>query len=82
MTLTNNDKELLGRHGWTIECELPPEIVHQDESRATGRAITAVLLDLNEQEQEAAWNDDDWDDEDEDEFDDDWFDHEDEEDED
>jgi len=37
------DEELLSENGWTIECESPFEISHEDGSTATGLAARIVL---------------------------------------
>jgi len=48
------DEQLLEKHGWTLECESPFEIRHEDGSFATGQAADIVLLALKE-----GWCDDD-----------------------
>lgn len=66
MNLSKDDIAVLNQYLWRVECESPPEIVHDDGSRATGQAVIAVLMDLHDQEQEKEWEllDDEYDDED------------------
>lgn len=44
--MTDDDKELLKENGWTVECESPLEISHEDGSRATGQAVDHVICGL------------------------------------
>jgi len=43
-----NDNTILEHYGWTIECESPFEIRHEDGSFASGQAAYTVLIDLVE----------------------------------
>jgi len=45
----SNDEKLLIHHGWTIECQSPFEIRHEDGSFATGQAADCVLSSLREE---------------------------------
>lgn len=47
---TKKDIEMLKRNGWTVECERPFEIRHEDGSFASGQAAIIVTRDLQEQE--------------------------------
>lgn len=40
------DVKLLESWGWTLECEIPLEISHEDGSRATGKAAGVVFEEL------------------------------------
>lgn len=44
-----DEVDLLEANGWTVECESPFEIRHQDGSFATGQAAKAVLAQLKEE---------------------------------
>ena len=48
--LTEKDKKILAKMGWTLECELPFEIRHEDGSFATGQAAMIMMLHLREME--------------------------------
>lgn len=41
--MNSDDKRVLEKNGWTIECESPFEIRHTDGSFATGQAARLVL---------------------------------------
>lgn len=42
--MTDEDKGLLGKFGWTVECESPLEIRHKDGAFVSGvQAVDAVL---------------------------------------
>jgi len=41
--MNEEDEALLKREGWTVECEGPFEIRHEDGSQATGQAANMVL---------------------------------------
>jgi hypothetical protein len=48
---TEDDKKLLEKNGWTVECESPFEIRHEDGSFATGQAamlVTSCVRDNGE----------------------------------
>lgn len=40
---TKEDKKLLEKDGWTVDCESPFEISDADGNRATGRAAMYVV---------------------------------------
>lgn len=42
--------ELLEKNGWTVECESPFEVRHEDGSFATGQAAEMVLWFLKDNE--------------------------------
>lgn len=42
--LSKKDFKLLNNYGWTIECESPLEIRHEDGSFATLNAVESVLV--------------------------------------
>jgi hypothetical protein len=44
------DVELLEKHGWTVECQLPFEISHEDGSFATLNAAQMVLRFVREED--------------------------------
>jgi hypothetical protein len=46
------NEKLLEENGWTVECESPFEIRHEDGSFATGQAAQIVVIYL---EEEAKW---------------------------
>ena len=43
---TEEDKKMLDKNGWTLECESPFEIRHEDGSFATGQAARIVMEHL------------------------------------
>ena len=46
--MNKKDKKILAENGWTVECENPFEIRHEDGSFATGSAAKMVLECLTE----------------------------------
>jgi len=50
MMPSEQDKEMLEKMGWTVECESPFEIRHEDGSFASGQAARLVTECLREQE--------------------------------
>lgn len=50
--MNDNDRELLEKDGWTIECESPFEIRHEDGSFGSGQAAQCVLASLQYEAQE------------------------------
>lgn len=48
--LMEEDEKILEKNGWTLECESPFEIRHEDGSFATGQAARLVMERLREQE--------------------------------
>lgn len=44
------DKNILAKNGWSLDCQSPFEISHSDGSRATGQAAQMVLDTLKEEE--------------------------------
>ena len=43
---TETDAQLLERHGWTIECESPLEIRHDDSSFVSGNVAKSLIKSL------------------------------------
>ena len=50
--MTDEQKKLLAENGWTVECESPLEIRHEDGSFATSNAAEMVFLWLLECDEE------------------------------
>lgn len=50
--MNDTEKEILAKYGWTVECESPFEIRHEDGSFATEEAARIVTDYLIEQEVE------------------------------
>lgn len=48
-SVLNSDESLLAGHGWTIECNSPFEIRHEDGSFATLQAADCVLASIREE---------------------------------
>ena len=48
--MDREDKEILTKNGWEVECESPFEIRHEDGSFATQQAAWIVLQDLRGEE--------------------------------
>ena len=44
--MKKEDREILEKNGWTVECESPFEIRHEDGSFATGQAAIIVKADV------------------------------------
>lgn len=47
--MKDSDEKLLASHGWTVECQSPFEIRHEDGSFASGQAADCVLSSLREE---------------------------------
>jgi len=47
---TEEDKKILEKRGWTLECESPFEMRHKDGSFATGMAARIVMEHLRDVE--------------------------------
>lgn len=46
--MTREDKfEVLAQNGWTVECESPLELRHEDGSFASGQAAIFILDNLS-----------------------------------
>lgn len=41
--MTKFEENFLKKHGWTVECESPLEIKHEDGSIATGQAVQMII---------------------------------------
>ena len=51
--MSDEDKALLDRHGWVIECESPPEVSRSDGMSASGKIpVDALVWMLKEEEQD------------------------------
>lgn len=48
----DEEEKLLGKNGWTIECQSPFEIRHNDGSFATMQAAHSVVSELEEEEED------------------------------
>jgi hypothetical protein len=44
------EQQLLQKYGWTLECQSPFEIRHEDGSFASGQAASIVLSHLREED--------------------------------
>ena len=52
--MNGDDIELLEENGWTVECESPFEVRHEDGSFATGYAAQIVLDRVKQEHEEDA----------------------------
>jgi len=51
--MTDEDRDILERHGWTVECESPCEVSHEDGSFARGRRpVDALVWFLKDEEKD------------------------------
>lgn len=51
VSLTRYDEVLLESYGWTVACESPFELSHEDGSFATGQAASIVLQYVRDMEE-------------------------------
>ncbi len=51
--MNKKDEDLLKKCGWTVECENPMEIRHEDGSFASEQAAQYVLVGLRDEEEES-----------------------------
>lgn len=47
--MNDSDEKLLASHGWTVECESPFEVRHEDGSFASGQAADFLVSALREE---------------------------------